>query len=375
MRPNTSAVGLCVLMTTSLILMIIAVAMFSLNIYDSLTIENEYSVGTISGCPTEINGKTYANLPLLTNSGPYNGDWQMVDQEGEGLNWNICAPQNLCPSSCGISGTVVCMNCMTSPKSLGILETQMIEIVPGVNSVNFIYASGSFSSGCGVNYASNISVACTTSQDTTLISTVREVNCRFSILMRSPYACEGYVFKPTYPLVPEHTFVLSEMKKSWGREMGWVSDPIDGCFWKGVKCNTAGAYSVVTEIDISRSNVSSPIPDSIGMLSTLTHFNASHTNITGKLPVGFANILSLKSLDVSHANLLGTIPPEVFAKPRYETLYLQSNRFTGPVDMSVCTINRFNAQDNRFDCPLPWCCGTKGDYMCYPCNSFNSSKY
>ena len=140
-------------------------------------------------CPPAVNGVSYPNLPKLTNSGDQNNDWSLVGSDGFTYTWNICAAESLC--DCGVTGTVACQyqtSCGNSPKSLGILSSQNITTVAGINSVNFLYGGGSFSQGCGVNRNSNISVACSNVPGTTAIA-VNANGCYYSILMSSSNAC------------------------------------------------------------------------------------------------------------------------------------------------------------------------------------------
>src|SRR3989338_325578 len=124
---------------------------------------------TQAQCPSSIGVVTYANLAKLTNSGPSQGDWVLTGTDGNLYNWNICAQQNSC-SSCDLQDTVVCQSCQSSPKSCGVLSTQSVQVVPGINSVNFVYGGGSFSNVCGVSRNSNISVTCSSFSGTVAIS-------------------------------------------------------------------------------------------------------------------------------------------------------------------------------------------------------------
>src|SRR3989338_5812873 len=91
-------------------------------------------IGTCQAqCPNTIQGVSYSNLPKLTNSGPKNGDWQLLTS-GTTFTWNICAVQTSCPNNCGLEGTVTCQDCSLSR---GVISSQTIQIIPGANSVNF----------------------------------------------------------------------------------------------------------------------------------------------------------------------------------------------------------------------------------------------
>ena len=100
-------------------------------------------------CPTTVDGVSYPNLPQLTNSGPAatQKDWSLTGSDTAVYNWNICAVQNSCPSECGTPGTVACQSCTSTPRSIGVISAQTFQVISGINSVNFIYGQGAFSSG------------------------------------------------------------------------------------------------------------------------------------------------------------------------------------------------------------------------------------
>jgi len=155
---------------------------------------------TVCGqCPNKIGNFSYPSLHKLTDSGPTvsKGDWVMTGNDGLTYNWNICAPQNYCPS-CDIVSTVACQSCNNPPnppKSLGVLSQQLIQTLPGINSVNFIYLGGTFSNSCNQNRNSNISVACVKGAPTTALGVFATPgSCDYSILMSSGDAC------PSQPL-------------------------------------------------------------------------------------------------------------------------------------------------------------------------------
>lgn len=321
-------------------------------------------------CPNSIGGMSYPNLPKLTNSGPSQGDWTLTGTDGNLYNWNICAQQNSC-SLCSLPDTVVCQNCQELPKSCGVLSSQSIQVVPGINSVNFIYGQGTFSNACGANRNSNISVACSSSPGTVIVSVVPNNSCSYSILMTSSYACPGSL--DSNPVVPDQALALTDMQKKWGADLGWVGDAAThGCQWNGVSCKQVGIYSAITAIDVSNNGLQGAIPDSIGDLSSLTAFNCSNNPlIGGTIPASLGTIKSLATVDLSSAGLSGTLPSNLVT---VNTLLLTANKLTGTVPSLICNVPFYNLQGNLWTCPLPSCCSSAGNYLCVPCiSSFDGS--
>ena len=100
---------------------------------------------------------------------------------------------------------------------MGILSSQAFQVTPGINSVNFIYGQGAFSSGCGVNSNSNISVACSLTP-TAATAVLAQPNCFYNIIMTSSFACPAGTKPPPpiQPLPPTQAVAMTDMQAQWG---------------------------------------------------------------------------------------------------------------------------------------------------------------
>ncbi|KAF9678137.1 hypothetical protein SADUNF_Sadunf07G0003700 [Salix dunnii] len=104
----------------------------------------------------------------------------------------------------------------------------------------------------------------------------------------------------------------------------WSGDP---CFppWKGLKCqNISGSLSVITELNISKSQFQGPIPASITELSYLKELDLGYNNFTGKIPQ-FPKTSVLTSVDLSHNDLTGSVPDSFACLTNLKTLYFGCN--------------------------------------------------
>lgn len=123
------------------------------------------------------------------------------------------------------------------------------------------------------------------------------------------------------------------------------------------------------------------VPDAIVGSSSLETFSASNASIVGAFPAVLANLSSLKSLRLSYNNLTGGLPAGlaelialeilqlnnqmsdgklsgsigvVAAITNLKLLWIQSNKFTGPIpDFSNSQLEVFNVRDNRLTGVLP----------------------
>ncbi|KAI8843242.1 hypothetical protein BJ741DRAFT_660281 [Chytriomyces cf. hyalinus JEL632] len=88
--------------------------------------------------------------------------------------------------------------------------------------------------------------------------------------------------------------------------------------------------TAVEEVRISHCKLTGNIPDGIGALQNLARLKLSHNSLTGMLPSSFNLLSGLQWLNLSFNQLSGDFP----ALPNLQALdflYIDSNRFTGPI--------------------------------------------
>ncbi|MDP2437240.1 MAG: hypothetical protein Q8P67_15955 [archaeon] len=218
-------------------------------------------------------------------------------------------------------------------------------------------------------------MACSHITGTSAVAVIVEPNCFVNIMMISPFACAGPGTPSNQPLPPTQVPAMADMQAQWGKQLGWTGNASTAaCSWPGVHCNQAGIYGIVISIDVSASDLSGAIPASISALTTMVSFNCSQNPlIGGQIPADLGSISSLRYLDMSYSGLTGTLPSNLQSL-KLSTLAVTSNKLTGPVQATICSIKNYNLQGNMWDCPLPTCCGESGSYLCVPCVSNSSSQ-
>ncbi|XP_078167949.1 uncharacterized protein LOC144562619 [Carex rostrata] len=82
-------------------------------------------------------------------------------------------------------------------------------------------------------------------------------------------------------------------------------------------------------LDLTDTNFTGSLPDSIGNLQYLSVLNLYNCNIYGEIPPSITNLTRLEVLDLASNTLIGTIPMSLFSHPSLESLYLGYNQLSG----------------------------------------------
>ncbi|XP_042482654.1 probable LRR receptor-like serine/threonine-protein kinase At3g47570 [Macadamia integrifolia] len=99
------------------------------------------------------------------------------------------------------------------------------------------------------------------------------------------------------------------------------------------------------------------LPNSIANFSTqLTELSLSKNQISGDIPVGIGNLVGLQRMGLSRNLLEGSIPTSIGGLQMLNTLYLYGNRFTGPIPSSLGNLTLMIVlylYDNRLQGKIP----------------------
>ena len=138
----------------------------------------------------------------------------------------------------------------------------------------------------------------------------------------------------------------------------WLSDrPLEN--WNGVTTDSNGR---VTELDLSRFNLTGSIPPELGNLSNLSYLDLSHNSLRGPIPPELSNLLNLTYVDISDNGLTGPIPPDL--GQLFDLTYLNlscnitfgQNGLTGPMPPelgNLSNLTHLDLGDNYLTGPIP----------------------
>ncbi|TVU33121.1 hypothetical protein EJB05_24906, partial [Eragrostis curvula] len=102
--------------------------------------------------------------------------------------------------------------------------------------------------------------------------------------------------------------------------------------------------SQITDLDLSRNQITGSIPMTIGVLNGLNALNLSGNQISGNIPAAFGFMSVLTILDLSSNALSGEIPKD-FNKLKLNILNLSRNQLIGEIP----TVLQIDAYDLRFN--------------------------
>ncbi|KAH1063103.1 hypothetical protein J1N35_028090, partial [Gossypium stocksii] len=102
---------------------------------------------------------------------------------------------------------------------------------------------------------------------------------------------------------------------------------------------------------LSYSNLSGPVPRSLGNLLQLTHLDLSINQLSGQIPLSILNLTQLEYLRINDNSLEGSIPDEVTAFPNLISLLLSNNLLNGTLPSWLYTapsLKEIDLSQNQF---------------------------
>jgi sugar lactone lactonase YvrE len=139
---------------------------------------------------------------------------------------------------------------------------------------------------------------------------------------------------------------------SWNRNDNWLTG-CSPCGWYGVTCDGNGR---VTGLDLSRNNLSGPLPASLGNLNNLQSLDLSQNALTGPIPASLGNLTRLQTLSLFINQLSGSIPASLGNLTRLDFLQLSNNQLTGSIPPSLGNLTRLlrvNLSVNQLSGSIP----------------------
>ena len=177
---------------------------------------------------------------------------------------------------------------------------------------------------------------------------------------------------------------LSNNGPNWKFNDNWLTT--DPCWmhadlynWYGVYCNSDGTHVVylglpsnflngtlpaslfddlpyLTNLYLNGNALTGTIPSALWSLS-LGDVSLASNSLLGSIPNRITNMTSLVYFNMESNSLTGTIPAAIDNLSNLKNgFYVQNNFLSGLVPSGICSIAKFNLDNNKFSCPLPSCC-------------------
>ncbi|CAI5515029.1 unnamed protein product [Closterium sp. Naga37s-1] len=96
-----------------------------------------------------------------------------------------------------------------------------------------------------------------------------------------------------------------------------------------------GGLLHLTYLNLQGNNFSGPIPIQVCQLTALQYMDLSNNSLDGTIPSCFAALTNLLVLDLHHNQLSGPIPPELGSMLSLQTLFLRRNKLTGAIPSNI----------------------------------------
>jgi len=118
---------------------------------------------------------------------------------------------------------------------------------------------------------------------------------------------------------------------NWRIPWNLSTDPCIG-LWNGVKCRAIGSTQYnIWSLVLQGLNLVGTIPSEIGLLTNLQFFYLSGNQIGGTIPNAFSLMGELVQVGFDKNALTGGFP-DLSRLSKLQTVYLQNNKLTGPLD-------------------------------------------
>ena len=138
----------------------------------------------------------------------------------------------------------------------------------------------------------------------------------------------------------------------WSQRTNWKTSAALG-EWHGVETDANGW---VISLDLSRNNLSGPLPTALGHLTRLERLDLSRNNLSGPIPTVLGQLATLERLDLWGNNLSGSIPAELGDLVHLELLDLDENGLSGSIPAELgdlVHLELLDLDENNLSGPIP----------------------
>ncbi|KAH9326573.1 hypothetical protein KI387_006751 [Taxus chinensis] len=147
-------------------------------------------------------------------------------------------------------------------------------------------------------------------------------------------ALEHYQLLPTQPATSSmDAQALAVVRQRFNIE-NWISDP---CFiipWEGIQCTNIFSSVRVSEINLSRRNLTGSIPAALTQLTEVIHMSLDNNHLTGALP-NLSDLSKLETLYLQNNRLSGRVPDWLSELHNLRELVIENNNFSGVIPQQL----------------------------------------
>ena len=139
---------------------------------------------------------------------------------------------------------------------------------------------------------------------------------------------------------------------NWTNNTNWLTNAPIGQ-WHGV---TTDANGRVTSLDITRNQLTGPIPAELGSLTSLEILALGGNQLTGPIPTWLGNLTNLEEVYLWGNPLTGQIPSQLASLTNLRELHLSSNQLTGTIPTwlgSLANLEGLWLGDNQLSGEIP----------------------
>ena len=108
----------------------------------------------------------------------------------------------------------------------------------------------------------------------------------------------------------------------------------------GGRINHLWECNKLRHIDLSENNLIGPIEEEVSRLENLQILYLNKNRFRGPVPEGICNCLKLRRLNLAHNSFRGSLPRDMGCLINLESLVLEGNRFVGPTPASFSNLRR-----------------------------------
>ncbi|KAG6383039.1 hypothetical protein SASPL_157222 [Salvia splendens] len=168
-------------------------------------------------------------------------------------------------------------------------------------------------------------------------------------------------FSPVSSLNPQGQALLAwrrTFNASVDALRGWSPDHATPCSWFGISCNSKNE---VVAINLKYIDLLGNVLSDFTPLRTLNELVLCGTNLSGPIPPTVGELQQLKLLDLSDNSLTGKIPDSICTLQKLEQLHLNSNRLEGSIPVEIgnlAALTELTLFDNQLVGGIPASIGT-----------------